>query len=125
MMMTDEIIQEVWQAKDRIAKQFGYDLDALASELQKRQRESGRRVVSLAREPQPVSRNRIDDALTIGQKIRQARGALTRRQVAVKSGITESTLYDIESGTQKNPKVQTIQAIAEALAVNVAELIGD
>ncbi len=34
--MTDEIIQEVWRAKDRLPKAFDYDLDALAAELQKR-----------------------------------------------------------------------------------------
>jgi len=47
--MTDEIIQEVWQAKDRLAKQFNYDIDALAAELQRRQKESGREVVNLAK----------------------------------------------------------------------------
>ena len=29
--MTDEIIQEVWRAKERIAEQFNYDIDALAA----------------------------------------------------------------------------------------------
>jgi hypothetical protein len=48
--MTDEIIREVWQAKDEIAKQFNYDLDALAAELRKRQKESGRVVVNLEKE---------------------------------------------------------------------------
>jgi hypothetical protein len=48
--MTDEIIQEVWRVKDRLAKQFNYDLDAMALDLQKRQKESGRRLVNLAQE---------------------------------------------------------------------------
>jgi hypothetical protein len=52
-MMNDEIIQELWQAKDRLARQFNYDMDALATEVQKRQRESGRRVVNLTRESAP------------------------------------------------------------------------
>ena len=46
--MSDEIIEELWQVKDSLAKQFNYDLDALAAELQRRQKESGRRIVNLA-----------------------------------------------------------------------------
>ena len=48
--MTDEIIQEVRQTKDRIAKQFKYDIRALAAELQRQQQQSGRKVVNLAKE---------------------------------------------------------------------------
>ena len=48
--MTDEIIREVWHAKDELAKQFNYDIDALAAELQRRQKESGRKVVNLEKE---------------------------------------------------------------------------
>lgn len=46
--MTDEIIQEAWRVKDQLAKEFHYDIDALAAELQRRQKESGREVVNLA-----------------------------------------------------------------------------
>ena len=45
--MADEIIQEVWRAKDRIAKRFHYDLDALAAELRRSQKRSGRKAVNL------------------------------------------------------------------------------
>jgi hypothetical protein len=48
--MTDEIIREVWRAKDELAKQFNYDIDALAAELRKREKESGRRIVNLETE---------------------------------------------------------------------------
>ncbi len=48
--MTDEIIREVRRAKDEIAKRFNYDLEALAVELRKKQKESGRQVVNLERE---------------------------------------------------------------------------
>jgi hypothetical protein len=48
--MSDEIIQAVWQIKDRIAKQFDYDIDALAAELQRQQQLSGRKVVNFAEE---------------------------------------------------------------------------
>jgi predicted TIM-barrel fold metal-dependent hydrolase len=49
-MMTDEIIREVWRAKDELAKQFSYDIDALAAELRRRQEKSGREVVNLEKE---------------------------------------------------------------------------
>jgi hypothetical protein len=48
--MTDEIIEELWRVKDNIAKQFNYDIDALAAELQRRQKESGRQVVNLTKD---------------------------------------------------------------------------
>ncbi len=48
--MTDEIICEVWRAKNELAKQFNYDMDALAAELCRRQKESGREVVNLEKE---------------------------------------------------------------------------
>jgi hypothetical protein len=48
--MTDEIIREVWRAKDELARQFNYDLEALAVELRKRQKESGRKIVNLEKE---------------------------------------------------------------------------
>jgi hypothetical protein len=48
--MTDEIIREVWRAKDELAKQFNYDMEALAAELRKRQKESGRKTVNLEAE---------------------------------------------------------------------------
>ena len=47
--MADEIIQEVWRCKDRLASKFNYDLDALAAELRKRQKRSGRKPVNLAK----------------------------------------------------------------------------
>jgi hypothetical protein len=48
--MTDEIIREVWQSKDRLAKKFHYDVDALAAELVRRQKRTGRKVVNLAKD---------------------------------------------------------------------------
>ena len=55
--MTDEIIQEVWRAKDELAKEFHYDFDALAEELRKRERESGRKVVNLTKNAEGMTIN--------------------------------------------------------------------
>ncbi len=46
--MHDEVIDELWRAKDAIAKEFNYDVVALARELMRRQRTAGRRVVNLS-----------------------------------------------------------------------------
>ena len=48
--MTDEIIREVRRAKEELAKQFNYDIDALAAELRRRQENSGREVVNLEKQ---------------------------------------------------------------------------
>jgi hypothetical protein len=48
--MTDEVIREVWRAKDDLAKQFNYDMDALAAELRRRQKKSGRTIVNLEKD---------------------------------------------------------------------------
>ena len=45
--MSDEIIMELWQIKDRIAREQGYDIDALVAHLQTKKRAEGRQVVDL------------------------------------------------------------------------------
>lgn len=45
--MSDAIIQELWQIKDRIAQEHGYDLEALVAHLQTKERPEGQRVVDL------------------------------------------------------------------------------
>jgi hypothetical protein len=50
-MWTDEIVEEIHRIRDEYAKSFNYDLDAIFSDLRKKQAESGREVVSLSRKP--------------------------------------------------------------------------
>ncbi len=45
--MSDEIIMELWRIKDRIAREHGYDIDALVAHLQAKNRAEGRQVVDL------------------------------------------------------------------------------
>jgi ribosomal protein L14 len=47
--MKDQIICEVRQARERQAAKFGYDLKAIVADARKRQKRSGRKVVSFAR----------------------------------------------------------------------------
>ena len=45
--MSDEIIEELWQIKDRIAREHGYDIAALVAHLQTKKRPQGQQVVDL------------------------------------------------------------------------------
>jgi len=44
-ILKDEIIEELWKAKDDIARECGYDLNKLAELLRKRQDQGKRKVV--------------------------------------------------------------------------------
>ena len=45
--MPDKIIEELWQIKDSMAREYGYDIDAVVAHLQNRQRAADRQVVDL------------------------------------------------------------------------------
>lgn len=45
--MSDEIIQELWQVKDSIAREHGYNIEALVAHLQTKKRLGGQQVVNL------------------------------------------------------------------------------
>ena len=47
-MAIDNIVAEVRQVREAYAERFGYDIYAMWRDLEKRQRKSGRRVVSLS-----------------------------------------------------------------------------
>ena len=46
-MMSDEIIREMWEIKDSIAKEHGYDVDRIVAYIRTRQRPKGHHVVDL------------------------------------------------------------------------------
>ena len=45
------------------------------------------------------------------------RAGLTQLQLAVKAGLTPSTVYKLEAGKSKRPGYTTIQRLADALGV--------
>ena len=45
-MIDDPIVAEVRKARDEYAKRFNYNLDAIFKDLQQKQMESGRKLVS-------------------------------------------------------------------------------
>ena len=53
----------------------------------------------------------------------RAEKGLSQEQLAQKAGVTYSTLTKLESGVNQNPKVKTLQAVAEALEVTLDDLM--
>jgi hypothetical protein len=45
-MIKDPIVEEVRKARDDYARQFEYDLDAVFRDLQKKQQQPGKKIVS-------------------------------------------------------------------------------
>ena len=45
--MADEVIEELWQIKEAMAQEYGYDVTRLAADLQRRQQEEAHRIVDL------------------------------------------------------------------------------
>lgn len=64
--------------------------------------------------------------MTIGEKIRTERilGGLTQKELGKRMGVDASTIRKYESG-RLNPKLETVQKIAQALHIDISVLYGD
>lgn len=62
---------------------------------------------------------------TIAEKVRNKRIelGLTQEQLAIKAGIPYTTLSKIENELVKNPTVNTLKKIADALGLTLDELV--
>ena len=56
-MQDDPIVAEVRRVRQDYARKFGYDLDAMAADLQRKEREHPERLISFA--PKPARRLEI------------------------------------------------------------------
>lgn len=56
-------------------------------------------------------------------KIRKQK-KLTQRKLAQKSGVSYNTIIKMERGGIKNPKIETVIKLANALGVSIDELVG-
>lgn len=56
---------------------------------------------------------------------RRTKLGLTQEQLAIKAGVPYTTLSKIENGLVKNPTINTLKKIADALEVSVDYLIGN
>ena len=63
-MMPDEVMQELWQSKDRIAREHGYEMDALVAHLQGKERQRSSQVVKPSATPDTTERCAPTDART-------------------------------------------------------------
>ncbi len=53
---TDLVLQEVWNAKDKLSASYGHDVNRLFAEARRRQKDSGHRVVNLQDPPKKIPR---------------------------------------------------------------------
>src|SRR5689334_25417633 len=76
--------------------------------------------------PNGTGRAAAEFLAALGRELRRSRAkrGMTRRQLAHTSRTSERYLAQIESGTG-NPSVTVLRAIAQALDVPVAELLGE
>jgi transcriptional regulator with XRE-family HTH domain len=58
------------------------------------------------------------------KRIREAAG-MSQQQLAGAAGISLSLLAQMEQGKNENPRLDTIRSLARALAVGVADLVGN
>jgi transcriptional regulator with XRE-family HTH domain len=56
------------------------------------------------------------------KRFRKQRG-ISQEELAREAGVTYSTLIKLESGSNKNPTVKTLQQIAQALGVTLDDLV--
>ena len=63
----------------------------------------------------------------IGEIIQELRrkNDMTQEELALKSGVSYTTLIKIERGSVQNPTVMTIKKIADALGVTVDIILGN
>jgi transcriptional regulator with XRE-family HTH domain len=61
----------------------------------------------------------------IGEAVNKLRNEqeLTQEELAIKAGISYTSLVKIERGQVKNPTIKTLSKIAEALGVSVDEIL--
>jgi transcriptional regulator with XRE-family HTH domain len=58
------------------------------------------------------------------KKLRIDKG-LTRRDVSLKTGLTENQIYALETGRSNNPTLETLTSLANFYEVKVSKLIGE
>lgn len=61
-MIDDPIVEEVRRIRDEYAKQFDYDLDAICRDLQQRQQQPGKNIVSFPPKRPRTAKNTAEQA---------------------------------------------------------------
>jgi transcriptional regulator with XRE-family HTH domain len=63
-------------------------------------------------------------ATTVGTKLREARGEMTRFELAVKSGVSTNAIFRAETG-KVQPRIETVRLLADALGVTLSDLLDE
>jgi predicted RNase H-like HicB family nuclease/DNA-binding Xre family transcriptional regulator len=58
------------------------------------------------------------------ERLRRSHG-LSQRDLAKQSGVSPTTIYELETGRRPEPRPSTLRKLAEALGVEVADLLED
>ena len=58
------------------------------------------------------------------EHIRRLRG-LSQRELAEKAGVSPATVYELEVGKRPTPRPSTLRKLAEALEVEISDLLGE
>ena len=58
------------------------------------------------------------------EHIRRLRG-LSQRELAEKAGVSPATVYELEVGKRPTPRPSTLRKLADALEVEIADLLGE
>lgn len=56
-------------------------------------------------------------------KLLRAKHNMTIKELSVKSGVGQSTISDIETGKAKNPRMETLQKLANVFNIDVGSLL--
>jgi transcriptional regulator with XRE-family HTH domain len=66
------------------------------------------------------------DLGSLGKRLKGMREAagLTQQRLAVKAGVSVSSLFQLEQGQKTDPRISTVAALAGALGVSVDDLLG-
>lgn len=65
--------------------------------------------------------------MDVGKRIREIRTSrkLTAKELSERCGVPEKSIYKIESGGVKDPRISSVMSIAKGLGCSVDELISD
>jgi transcriptional regulator with XRE-family HTH domain len=66
------------------------------------------------------------EAMTLAGRLREMRkiAGLSQQDLAVKAGLSMAVVSQIEQGKKMDPRMSTVTSLAEALGVDVGELVG-
>jgi DNA-binding XRE family transcriptional regulator len=77
--------------------------------------------------PRPQARTSLKESPSIAERLKKLRrdAGLSQEDLAAKAGLSASTVEQIEQGKKPDPRMNTLRALAWALGVDYAALMGE